>query len=187
MESLSLEEENIIKDVRNPFRLEKEIKTIKERILRDIKNLFEHKEENYYKPVRVNKSWSKIYIEYASNGDRNKALSVQEYLNKTRLYLKDILNNLKKSGTWKIQLTIANNFLSSIDNDEEHVIHAKSDNKEITINDEADEVMKELFDLLKNRYQNNLELMKGSQCVFDYVQLLYYKCHKKTWIVVVHI
>ena len=28
------------------------------------------------------------------------------------------------------------------------------------INDEADEVMKELFDLLKNRYQNNLELRK---------------------------
>ena len=45
------------------------------------------------------------------------------------------------------------------------------------INDEADEVMKELFDSLKNRYQNNLELIKGSEFVFDYVHLLYYKCH----------
>ena len=35
-------------------------------------------------------------------------------------FLKDI-NNLKKSDTWKIQLTIANNFISSIDNDEERV------------------------------------------------------------------
>ena len=26
---------------------------------------------------------------------------------------------------------------------------------------------------LKNRYQNNLESMKGSEFVFDYVQLLY--------------
>ena len=46
------------------------------------------------------------------------------------------------------------------------------------INDKADEVIKELFDSLKTRYQNNLESMKGSQFVFDYVHLLYYKCHK---------
>ena len=46
------------------------------------------------------------------------------------------------------------------------------------INDETDEVIKELFDSLKNRYQSNLELMKGSEFVFDYVHLLYYKCHK---------
>ena len=45
------------------------------------------------------------------------------------------------------------------------------------INDEADEVIKELSNSLKNRYQNNLELMKGSEFVFGYVQLLYYKCH----------
>ena len=32
-----------IKDIRNVFRLEKETKAIKDRILRDIKNLFEHK------------------------------------------------------------------------------------------------------------------------------------------------
>ena len=37
------------------------------------------------------------------------------------------------------------------------------------------EVIQELFDSLKNRYQNNSELMKGTEFVFDYVQLLYYK------------
>ena len=42
------------------------------------------------------------------------------------------------------------------------------------INDEADEVIEGLFDSLKNRYQSNLESIKGS----DYVHLLYYKCHK---------
>ena len=82
------------------------------------------------------------------------------------------------SGTWKTQLSMANNFISSIDKNEECLTHSKSDSKEITINDEADEVMKELFDSLKNRYQNNLELMKGSELVFDHVHLLYYKCHK---------
>ena len=36
-------------------------------------------------------------------GNRNKTLTVEEYLNKIRPYLKDIINNLKKSDTWKIQ------------------------------------------------------------------------------------
>ena len=55
---------------------------------------------------------------------------------------------------------------------------SKKDNIEIMTNDETDEVIKELFDSLKNRYQNNLESMKGSEFAFDYVHLLYYKCHK---------
>ena len=46
------------------------------------------------------------------------------------------------------------------------------------INDEVDEFIEELFHSLKNRYPNNLESMKGSEFVFDYVQLLYYKFHK---------
>ena len=64
-------------------------------------------------------------------------------------------------------------------------MHSKSDNIEIMINDEADEVIKELFDSLKNRYQNNLESMKGSEFVFDYVHLLYYKCHVIKYIQIV--
>ena len=55
---------------------------------------------------------------------------VQECLNKIRPYLKDIISKLKKSDTCKIQLTIANNFIS-IDNDEEHVMCSKSGNIEI--------------------------------------------------------
>ena len=34
----------------------------------------------------------------------------------------DIINNLKRSNTWKIQLAIAINFISSKDNDEEQTI-----------------------------------------------------------------
>ena len=44
---------------------------------------------------------SNNYIEYESNGDRNKTLSVEEYLDEIRPYLKDIINNLKNSDTCK--------------------------------------------------------------------------------------
>ena len=71
-----------------------------------------------------------------------------------------------------------NNFIYSLHRDEDRVMHSKSDNIEIMINDEADEVIEELFDSLKNRYQNNLESMKVSGFVFHYAQLLYCKCDK---------
>ena len=57
-------------------------------------------------------------------------------------------------------------------------MHSKSDNIEIMINNEAVEVIKELFDSLKNRYQNNLESMKGSEFAIHCVHLFYYKYHE---------
>ena len=125
------------------FRLEKESKAIKDRIIRDIRNFFEHeKEENYYKPVMVGNFLSNNYIARKSKGDR-KRLSVKNYLNKIKPYLKNIINNLKKSDMSKIQLKIAINFIPSKDN--EQVKHSKSDNMEIMINDKAYEVIEELF------------------------------------------
>ena len=93
-----------MKDIKNLFNQEKEIKWIKDIVFRNIKNLFgyEKEEENYYKPVE--------YIEKKSNGDKNTILYVEEYPDKIRPYLKSIINHLKKSGMWKIQLTITINF-----------------------------------------------------------------------------
>ena len=74
-----------------------------------------------------------------------KTLSVKKYLNKIRPYLKNISNNLKKSDTWKIQLIIVINFISSKVNDEEHVMHSKRDNKEIMIKGKTTPVKSEIF------------------------------------------
>ena len=45
-------EENIIKNIRNLFKLKKEKERIKDRIITDIRTLFKQ-EDNYYKPIRV--------------------------------------------------------------------------------------------------------------------------------------
>ena len=71
-----------------------------------------------------------------------KYYKLKNILKKLEKNLKDIINNLKKYVQCKIQLTISNNFISSIDNDEEHVIHSKSDNIEIMIDDKAYKVIK---------------------------------------------
>ena len=48
-------------------------------------------------------------------------------------------------------------------------MHSKGDKLGGMISDEADEVIKKLFDSLKSRYQNNVQLMKGNEFVFNYV------------------
>ena len=57
-------------------------------------------------------------------------------------------------------------------------MNSKRDKIEIIINEEAKEVIEQLFKSLKNRYQNNLEAMSISEFVLDFVHLLYYKCHE---------
>ena len=88
------EEENIVKNKRNLFKLYKENEAIKDTIIRDIKTLFKQQEEDYYNPVRVSEFWNNNYIEYESNGDRNKNLSVKEYLYKIKPLIK--LNLLER-------------------------------------------------------------------------------------------
>ena len=89
--------------------------------------------------------------------------------------------DLQKSVTWKIQLTVAINFVFSRDSEKEHTIHSKSVNIKFTSDNDANEVVNELFDSLSSRCQNNLETsMRGNDFIFESVQ--YYKCHKsKDW------
>ena len=71
-----------------------------------------------------------MVIECESNSDRNENLSVKEYLNKIKRYLRDMIIDLQNSDTWKVQLAIAIAFVSSKNIDEEHVMHSKSNNIE---------------------------------------------------------
>ena len=106
-------ERNIIKDGRN-LKLEKENKSIKDRTTRHIKNIFEQYEEDYYNPITVGNLYSNSFIEYESNGDRNNILSIKKY-GEIKPCLKDVINNIKKFVSWKIQLAIAIKFISSKD------------------------------------------------------------------------
>ena len=104
--------------------LDRKRKKNKDRTVRDISNLFEH-EEDYYKRVIVNNFWTNKYSEYKTKGIK-KTLSVEEYVNKIKPYLRDIINDLKKSDTWKIQWPITISFISSKDDqNEKHEMHSK--------------------------------------------------------------
>ena len=68
-----------------------------------------------------------------------------------------MINDVKIQGEWKIELTMEINFMSSKDSNETRTMHTKSINIEIMIGNETDEIIKELFDSLLQRYQEGLE------------------------------
>ena len=87
---------------------------IRYRIIRNIRTLFEQ-EDDYYQPKRVSNFRTNNCIEYESNDDRNKNLSLEEYLDKIRTYSRDIIIDALVLHTWKIQLTIEISFISPED------------------------------------------------------------------------
>ena len=176
--------------------------------IRVVRNLFNQSiDEDYYKLINTKIAFNGSYIEYESNGDKSKTSSLKKYLSMIRPYLSDIINDHKTPevlkvysgnkvidyettlGEWKIQLTMTINFVSSKDDsDEIRTMHTKSDNIEIMMGSETNEITEELFKSLLQRYQEGLEeSMKGSEFVFDSVGLLEYKLNKISLIVEDHI
>ena len=103
---------------------------IKYRGRRDLKDLFDLSiSEDYYKPIIVNSTSSNNYIQHESKGDKDKILTISEYLDKIRPYLEDMINDHKNQSEWIIQLPAEINFISSkSDSDEARIMHTKSDN-----------------------------------------------------------
>ena len=171
---------------------------IKYKGIRNVRNLFDLSiDEDCYKPIKTNDAFNGYHIECKrSKGDRGKTLSMKEYLDMIKPYLSNIINNhktqgkwkvhsdstiinYKTQGEWKIQLTMTINFMASKDFVKTRTMHAKSNNIEIMIGNETDELIRELFDSLLQRYQEGLEeSMRGSEFLFDSIDLLCYKIHK---------
>ena len=78
--------------------------------------------KDYYKPKIVSNFWVNNYIEHGSNVDKNRNLSLDEYLNKIGSYSRNITIEFQNSDSWKIELAIAINFISSKDAKEKHVM-----------------------------------------------------------------
>ena len=127
-----------------------------------------------YKPAIVKSGYNNNYIEYRSEGD--KLLTVEEYLALIEPYLRELINDYKSKGEWKIQLAAQIDFISlRPGSDETLVMHTRSVNEEFMNDSDTDEIIKELFKSLLQRYQENLqEKMRGSDFAFDGVNFLYY-------------
>ena len=82
-----------------------------------------------------------------------------------------MINDLKKSGEWKIHLTMKMNFTWSKNSNEKRLIDCKKDNKEIISDFNIKEIIEELFHSLLQRHKVGLEQStKVRDFMFDYVE-----------------
>ena len=94
------------------------------------KNISKTKKD-VYKPIKISGAFSDNFVEYQSNGNRDRSISIARYLNNIREHLRKLINDKKKIGEWKIQLIMKINFISFRDFIESRDIYSKSDNFEI--------------------------------------------------------
>ena len=110
-------------------------------------------EKDHCEPKKTVSALNNNYIQYES------IESIEEYINVIRPYLSDIINNHKAQGEWtihsdniitkdktqgewKIHLTMAINFISSKnDSYETRIIYTQSDNIEIMMSGETEEII----------------------------------------------
>ena len=74
---------------------------------------------------------------------------------------------------------MAINFISSKDSAETRTMHTKSNNAEIMIGSDTNEIIKYLFESFLQKYQEGLEeSMRGSEFVYNSVDVFYYNLNK---------
>ena len=140
---------------------------------------YESSKEGHYKPILVKSSFKGNYKYYESRGDKEKRLSVRQYLNKIVPHLYDLINNLRiPRRVWKIQISMRINFISSKDTAETRIIYVWSDNVSIIWGSDTDDIIRELFRSFLHNYQKKLKIIKGSKFVFERVELMDYKLHR---------
>ena len=147
--------------------------------IKGIENLFKISiDQDYYKPKLNKNGCNKNYAQYESKGD--KILSLKEYLNLIEKYLRELIEEYKLKGEWKVQLTIEVNFISlKPGSDETRIMYTRSDNIEIMFDDNNDDIIKQLFESLLQKYEENIQnKMRGSEFEFDGINFLYYDFNK---------
>ena len=70
--------------------------------IKNIRDLFKVTiDKDYYQPKLVNSVYKNNYIQYESKGDR--ILSIEEYFSLIEKYLRELINQYKNQGEWKVQ------------------------------------------------------------------------------------
>ena len=96
-------------------------------------------------------------------------------------YLSNLINDHKNIGNseWKIQLNMGLNFISTNDTGEIHTFYANSDNEEIRLGNETNDIINGLLKSFLSDYQEKEKILRnGSNFLCESVNLLVYRIHK---------
>ena len=108
--------------------------------------------KDHYKPILVKSSYNGNYVQYESKGD--KVLTLKEYLSLVEKYLRELREEYKLKGKWKVQLIAEIYFISlKPGSDETRIMHTRSDNIEIMIGYDNDDIIEERFKSFLQKYE----------------------------------
>ena len=146
--------------------------------IKDIEELFKISiDKDYYKP-KLTKSGYNNNVQYESKED--KILTLSEYFTIIEKYLRELIEEYKLKGEWKVQLTTEINFISlKAGFSGTRIMHRRSDNVDTMFGDDNDDIIEQLFRSLLQKYEENLQnKMRGSDFEFDGVNFLHYDFNK---------
>ena len=106
--------------------------------------------KDVYKPIKIYSEFDDSYIEYKSDSKKGKSISIAGYLYNIKEHLRKLIDD-KENGEWKIQLIMKINFISFRNFIEGRDMYSKSDNFEIMMEGNTNEIIRNLFNsLLRN-------------------------------------
>ena len=118
--SLTNKQKNVLKNIgrylKNFKKYLEKLQKYQDNITYGLDYLFN--EEDYYKPTEAKSTFDGSYVLYESRGDKDANLALYEYFDKIKPYLKDMIDDYKSKGAWKIQITMRIIFISFIDKNE---------------------------------------------------------------------
>ena len=147
--------------------------------IKDIEELFKISiDKDYYKPKLTKSGYNKNYVQYESKGD--KVLALKEYPALIEKYLRELIEEYKLKGEWKVPLTIEINFISlKPGSNETRIMYTRSDNVEIMFGGDNNDIIERHFESILQKNKENLQnKMRGSDFEFDGVNFLYYDFSK---------
>ena len=113
-------------------------------------------DKDYYQPKLTKSGYNDNYVQYESN--RDKILTLDEYFTIIERYFRESIEKYKFKREWKVQLTTEINFISlKPGSNETRIMHTRSDNIEITIGDDNDDIIEQLFRSSLQKYEESLQ------------------------------
>ena len=125
---------------------------------------------DYYKPILARSSFEHNYEEYEIRGDKNKNLTLKQYLNINTTQLAELINEKKNStqSEQKVQLIISVMFKHAMDPTKKRTFYVKSKSIQMSSGDNTDDIIIKLLESLIENYEREENILgNGSDHVFD--------------------